>query len=256
MQSSDLLEAIWRGDIACAEDSDGGARLGAILDALVPMRRIGLARGGPGAGVQILPEQTELLPALALGDVIEEELAVEAPQGALVMILDQAALRPGAGNAARAGLAGRLVGELLIDAVQRGLFPIEHETEALYLMAQGYDALAHSPEMARLGLMPAPFRIGLATALASLWTGAVVRGSEPDALLCGPQFLNSPRLRDYLCALDASFVPPAAGCATADLVRFAPEARTHDAWLREIGERVDAVLRHARSAQDETAREG
>ncbi|MCP1169808.1 hypothetical protein NHG85_14935, partial [Limimaricola sp. ASW11-118] len=150
MQSSDLLEAIWRGDIACAEDSDGGARLGAILDALAPMRRIGLARGGHGAGAQILPEQTELLPALALGDVIEEELAMEAPQGALVMILDQAALRPGAGDAARAQLAGRLVGELLIDAVQRGLFPVEHETEALLLMAhhqhQRVDLLWQRPE--------------------------------------------------------------------------------------------------------------
>ena len=45
MQSSNLLEAIWRGDIACAENSDTGVRFGRLLDALMPMPRIGLMRG-------------------------------------------------------------------------------------------------------------------------------------------------------------------------------------------------------------------
>lgn len=255
MQSSNLLEAIWRGDVACAGDSDTGARFGRLLDALVPMRRIGLLRGDR-AGGQILPEQTELLPALALGDVIEEELSVATPHGALVVILDQATMRPGAGDAARSQLAGRLVGELLIDAVQRGAFPAEQETNALYLLAQGYDALARSPELARLGLVPAPFRAGLAAVLASLWTGPVVRGSDPDELICGPLFLDSPRLRDYLVTLDASFEAPASGLATATLVRFDGVARTHDAWLRDVALRVDDLLRLSCKVQGETAGEG
>ena len=255
MQSSNLLEAIWRGDIACAENSDTGVRFGRLLAALMPMPRIGLMRGDR-AGGQILPEQTELMPALALGDVIEEELSLATPQGALVVILDRAAMRPGAGDAARSQLAGRLVGELLIDAVQRGVFPAQQETTALYLLAQSYDALSRSPELARLGLVPAPFRAGLAAVLAGLWTGPVVRGSDPDELICGPLFLDSPRLRAYLETLDASFEAPAAGLATAGLVRFDATGRSHDAWLRAIGRRVDDLLRQSCTAQGETAGEG
>lgn len=252
MQSSDLLEAIWRGDIACAGSSDTEARFGLILDAMLPMRRIGLQRGDRPAG-QILPEQTELMPALALGDVIEEELELAAPHGALVVILDRATLRPGAGDAARSQLAGRLVGELLVDAVQRGVFAVDQETDALYLMAQAYDALARTPRMRRLGLVPASFRAGLVTVLASLWTGATVRGSDADTLLNGPLFLSCPRLRAYLGALDACFTAPGVGLAGAELVTFADAGRGHDDWLREIGGRLDAILRDISTVQGATA---
>ncbi len=252
MQSSDLLEAIWRGDIACAGDSDTEARFGLILDAMLPMRRVALQRGD-GLGGQVMSEQAELMPALALGDVIEEELELVAPYGALVVILDRAALRPGAGDAARSQLAGRLVGELLVDAVQRGVFPVEQETDALYLLAQAYDAFAASPRMQRLGLVAAPFRAGRAAVLASCWTGGAVRGSEPDMLLGGPLFLASPRLRDYLGALDASFSAPAIELAVPDLIGFAHGARSHDDWLRAIGTRIGAVLGRTTAAQGQAA---
>ncbi|EYD71963.1 hypothetical protein [Limimaricola hongkongensis] len=255
MQSSDLLEAIWRGDIACAGSSDTEARFGLILDAMLPMRRIALQRGDRRGG-QVLPEQTELLPALALGDVIEEELELAAPHGALVVILDRAALRPGAGDAARSQLVGRLVGELLVDTVQRGVFATDRETDALYLMAQAYDALARTPRLRRLGLVAASFRAGLASVLASLWTGAAVPGSEADRLLNGPLFLSCERLRAYLATLDACFTAPSAGLAGAGLVGFAEAGRGHDGWLRDIGGRLDAILRDSSTAQGETADRG
>lgn len=254
MQSSELLEAIWRGDVACAGDGEAAEGFGQLLDALMPMRRVALARGDRG-GVQLLPEHAELLPALPLGCVIEEEIDVAAPYGALVLIFDRAALRPGAGAAARSNLAGHLVGELLVDAVQRGVFPVEQETDALYLLALAYDDLAQSPRLRGLGLDPAPFRAGLAAVLASIWTGPMVRGSEPDMLLGGPMFLRCPRLRAYLRMLDASFTAPVPGRATAALVGFEAEARGHDDWLRAIGARMGAFL-CACAAEGQTASEG
>jgi hypothetical protein len=242
MQSSDLLEAIWRGDVACAGDTDAATGFGRILDRIMPMRRVELQRGDRTGG-QVLPEQTELMPALALGDVIEEELERVAPYGALVVILDRAALRPGAGEAARSRLAGRLAGELLIDAVQRGAFPVEHETDALYLLALSYDALAHSETMHRMGLIAAPFRAGLAEVLADYWIGASVPGSDAARLLGGSIFLGNPRLRDYLAAMDASFTAPSVTLADAALIDFEGRVRGHDDWLRAIGARVAQRLR-------------
>lgn len=255
MQSSDLLEAIWRGDVARAGAGDTEARFAGLLDRLMPMRRIGLQRGDRPGG-QVLPEDTELMPALPLGDVIEEELLLAAPRGALVVILDGAVLRPGAGDAARSQMAGRLVGELLIDAVQRGVFPAEQETDALYLLALSYDALARDAAMHRRGLVAAPFRAGLSMVLASFWTGRAVRGSEPDLLLNGPLFLSGPRLRDYLTRLDASFTAPDPALAEAALVSFEDGQRNHGDWLHQIADRVGRLRDRVPTAQDAPASKG
>ncbi|WP_090114848.1 hypothetical protein [Limimaricola pyoseonensis] len=216
-------------------------RFARLLDALLPMRRVDLVRSGPGYA-RAMPERTELMPALSLGDVIEEELALATPFGALVAIAEARALRDTAGDAARSEMLGRMVAEALIGTAGQGLFPIDRETDALYLLALSYDALAQEPAMAALGLVAAPFRAGLGAVLASYWIGPAVPGSAANRLLSGPRGLCSPQLRAYLADLDGSFTAPDPALADPALVRLEGARRDHAAWLRELEARVSVRL--------------
>ncbi len=79
-----LLEGIWSGSITARPASDPGPISRAVAE-IVKIPTISLTGTTRLAGLRMLPESTELLPGLSLGDVLAEELGLDVPYGAIVI---------------------------------------------------------------------------------------------------------------------------------------------------------------------------
>ncbi|RVV96855.1 hypothetical protein EKE94_16035 [Mesobaculum littorinae] len=172
------------------------------MQALVPAETLFLtATAGIGAPV-VLSDEAELMPALSLGDVLAEEMDLDVSYGTLVVI-EPAGIDPHA----RAGSRhlGRILAEILLCVMRRGVFPLERETDALYLMACGFGRLSDTPRLSALGVRPAEFHDGLARGLGRYWSGAEATGVCETGLFSGPEALTSPETRAFLRALDPGF---------------------------------------------------
>ena len=85
MRNRTLLERIWDGSISVLSEPGTSATARLIKD-LVPIKIVCLISSRPQVGPHLLPELTELLPGVTLGDVLVEELGIEVSYGALVLI--------------------------------------------------------------------------------------------------------------------------------------------------------------------------
>ncbi|GHD99224.1 hypothetical protein U879_09575 [Defluviimonas sp. 20V17] len=93
MKVNILLEQIWSGAVTVWRDGEQGEIARGVC-ALLPVETICLANAEPHRAPRILPEATELLPGLSLGDVLAEELGLTVPFGAVV-IFEEVAQAPG-----------------------------------------------------------------------------------------------------------------------------------------------------------------
>lgn len=84
MKVNILLEQIWSGAVTVWRDGEKG-EIARGISALLPVETICLANAGPHRAPRVLPEATELLPGLSLGDVLAEELGLTVPFGAVVV---------------------------------------------------------------------------------------------------------------------------------------------------------------------------
>ncbi|WP_102223643.1 hypothetical protein [Acidimangrovimonas sediminis] len=79
-----LLEQIWNGSVSAWPTGEKGDIARGIA-ALLPVQTVCVDNAAPHGVPRVLPEATELLPGLTLGDVLAEELGIEVPFGALVV---------------------------------------------------------------------------------------------------------------------------------------------------------------------------
>ncbi|SFP65972.1 hypothetical protein [Tranquillimonas alkanivorans] len=244
MRDSELLQAIWRGELWPAQ-GDGARQAGRLMRALLPVRTIRLAAGRGVDRALILLDETELMPALPLGDVLAEELDLDVPYGSLVVVEEADLLTAPVDRDDLSYHLGALVGEVLTMIVRRGLFPLESESDALYVMACSYHRMAAGSGLQLLGLVPNPFRAGLAASLGAYWTGARSSRTEMSGLFLTPDFLGCPKLRGFLSASDAGFSAPDPARVPADLMLFPGGTRTFPEWLGL----VEAAVRAECAAQ-------
>lgn len=233
MQGTELLHLIWQGAVAPAKIS-GSTRLERFLAALMPVKFIHLEVEERMFRTRVLLDEIEMMPALSLGDVLVEELDIDVPTGALVVITPASALRWGIGDSELSYQAGVVVGEALIEVAQRGLFPLNRETDALFLMACSYHWMADSAEFRRLGLVTDRFRAGLAAAVGTHWSTLRTGRTEPEAVFLTPDALVGPAVSRYLCALDKGFSALDPTRAKATLMLFAGGGLEYDTWVRRI----------------------
>ncbi len=113
MLKTKLLQGIWDGTISILPDGAKGP-LAEALTRIVSVPTVSLASRGPLGGVRLLPESTELLAGVSLGDVLVEELGIEVPYGAIVVIEEAGADRAGGIDPARLRL---LIERALLDVV-------------------------------------------------------------------------------------------------------------------------------------------
>ena len=233
-----ILEMIWQQAVQPMTAPES-ARLKPLLDALLPMPVVALKTGVGDARVLVLPDETELMPALPLGDVIAEEMALDVPYGALVVTCDAEAVSLPLDYAALSFDLGNALGQTLLCVLRRGVFPLEHENEALYTMACAYDRMAQSAAMQALGLIGWEFSRGLALALGGYWSGSQPR----PGLFLGAGCLANPELRHYLTLLDAGFTAPHYSRIPADMLVFQHRSASFSEWLDLVRGAVSRVLK-------------
>ncbi|TGD61878.1 hypothetical protein EYC08_17570 [Tabrizicola sp. WMC-M-20] len=177
----------------------------------------------------VLLDSTELMPGVAAGDVVAEELGIEVPYGSVIVIdnIINHAIRVGPGAS---GNFGHVIGEMLLRLMAGGEFPLGAETNALYRMACACQKFFDDASHTGLGLDMRFFRTGLATALGAYWAGtgpAARYFTRPDAL-------GSANVLAYLHDLDASFRVPEPASVPATLLVQTDQVGTYGESTRRI----------------------
>lgn len=202
-----ILEQIWQGAIRPAGAAES-KRVRRIFQAMVPTKTLFLQGPVGAARANVYQDDMELMPELALGDVLVEELSVEVPYGSLVVVCDDDCLTAPIDLEMLSFDIGVAVAKVLLGVVRNGVFPLERENEALYIMACAYDRMARSIGMQHLGLVPDEFAKGLTGTLGAYWSGAMQARTDRTRLFLGANCLASAELRSYLLKLDPAFAAP------------------------------------------------
>jgi len=246
MRTEHVLRSIWQGDV---RPGDGAAARGfarAFQD-IVQVRTLPLHIAGTETPV-VMAEDSELMPALPLGDVLAEELELEVPYGTLVVLLPETGpCAPGRTGLSRA--LGMAVAEALLLAVVQGGLPVERQTDALYICAHAAARLTATAALHRRGVDRPAFGLGLAAGLSGFWRGGPLQG-DAGALFARPDFLWSSDLAAHLQRLDPAFTCPDPTTIPADLLRVSEGPTGLPLWIS----RVEGTLRHVLGAPSVPAR--
>lgn len=188
-----------------------------------------------------------MMPALPLGDVLVEELGVDVPYGALIVLRDAGSPGPVSYD------AGLVLGEILLMVLRSGTIPMVRETDALFAMAASYDQIVEASGFRHVGLDATEFRLGLAASLGAYWSGARRAGADTCGLFDRPDFLRRAELLNYLRALDACFTLAGAETVPARLMLAQGGTRGFETWTGEVAATVAAQIGiPARNIQENT----
>lgn len=230
-----VLEDIWTGRIRGARGQDA-ASLSRQLRALLPVHHVLLNAEASVDRIAVLQDDAEMMPALPLGDVLVEELGVDVPYGALIILRDAGSPGPVSYD------AGLVLGEILLTVLRSGLVPMARETDALYAMAASYDQIVEASGFRHTGMDTVEFRLGLAASLGAYWSGARRAGADTCGLFDRPDFLRRPELLRYLRALDASFTIKGVDEVPARLMLAQGGTRGFDAWTGDVAGMITALI--------------
>ena len=229
------MEDVWTGRIRAARGSDA-ISLSRQLRALVPVHHVLLTADGSVDRVAVLQDDAEMMPALPLGDVVVEELGVDVPYGALIVMRDAGTPGPVSYD------AGLVLGDILLMVLRSGTIPMARETDALFAMAASYDQIVEASGFRHTGLDAAEFRLGLAASLGAYWSGARRAGADTCGLFDRPDFLRRSELLNYLRALDACFTLKGVEEVPARLMLAQGGTRGFDAWTTDVAQLVSAQI--------------
>ena len=245
MIQDSVLGLIWQGAIQPARGTSD-ARFARMLRALIPVHAVLLTATQGIDRVALLLDETEVLPSLPLGDVLVEELGLDVPYGALIVLRepDLAGLAPDDGELSYD--LGLVSGEVLLAVLRSGLFPMVRETDALYLMACGLDRLVDASGYRHLGIGAPRFRQGLAGALGAYWSGARSRCADESGLFEREDFLRRPELLTYLSSLDGNFLGRRPTMVPIGLMHAPGGVRSFDEWLVALDRSIRPFMGESR----------
>lgn len=229
------MEDVWTGRIRAARGSDATS-LSRQLRALVPVHHVLLTAEGSVDRVAVMHDDAEMMPATPLGDVLVEELGVDVPYGALIVLRDAGSASPVSYD------AGLIMGEILLNVLRSGTIPMVRETDALFAMAASYDQIVEASGFRHTGLDTDEFRLGLAASLGAYWTGAGCAGADTCGLFDRADFLRRPQLLSYLRALDACFTLTGPQDVPARLMLAQGGTRGFEQWASEVAQTVAAQI--------------
>ena len=86
MERNGLIAQIWGGDLSEGGDLQGSPLAG-LLGSLMDVPVIALASDAEMARPIAVMEETEILDDVSLGDVLSEEMGIEVPYGALILVM-------------------------------------------------------------------------------------------------------------------------------------------------------------------------
>jgi hypothetical protein len=236
MGNRGLLELVWQSVISPSE-GPRAQHIERLLAELLPVRVIGLTACCELGETRVLTDETELEPALALGDVLAEELSLDVPYGTLVVIESARGRGDGEDSGALSERLGEILGEVLLGVIRRGVFPFEQEAHALFAMGSSYHRLAQGGPLLELGLVPERFSAGLAATLAHYWAGAAFLQDGAGAAL-----FESHSLRNYLRQTERGLAGFEPAYPRAALMRFEGGPFGYEKWLAMVKRKVLAEI--------------
>lgn len=248
MRNTILLESIWQGEVAIAKDGVY-AEISRLLELMLPLNTVCLsARSGVNHS-RAVSEEDELLPSVSLGDALTEELSATIPYGSLVVLVKENAIDVSETNVSFE--LGVLIGDLLLDLIGKGAFPLQHESEALLILANSYCRMIVSAEFKAQRLCVKTFTEGLALSLGEYWSDDI-RGKLISCDQSNPETVGGVRTRN--CVRDAEVRAPkrhhAEKCI--DLMRDCHKKYNHNDWakntinvvMKEIHASTERVYNH------------
>ncbi len=236
-----ILELVWQGAVRPMSVTES-SRLRRVFKAMLPMRIVCLAAAAGVSRISVLSDELEVMPALPLGDVIDEELGIDVPYGSLLVLCDEDSVTQPMAYEDLSFDMGTAVGKVLLTVLRRGIFPLERENEALYVMACAFDRMARTSEMQNLGLIPGEFSKALAGTLGAYWAGSQLMPQDRCGMIPDCGYLASPELRQYLMMLDPGFAAPAYGQVPSGLLAFSGGPRSFPEWLEQVRDVVNSLL--------------
>jgi hypothetical protein len=234
---SDVLSVIWSGECRVIVDKEADV-FKALLSELFPGKTIFIGVNDDDIPERVLLDDTEVLPFLSLGDVVAEELNVSVPYGTALVFVPLSGLLPTAGAARLGGVIGHVYGQIIIEALHRGGFPMEREMGLL--MGLAHSSVSAVERLAAGGrpICRAAFERALAATLYSALSGdGAPSGREAtleelkrrfgtsavDGLASPPMDQEPLNFEDWL----ATLVPPSdEGLVAEDNARAVQQLRT------------------------------
>ncbi|MBE9637124.1 hypothetical protein IQ782_09760 [Salipiger pacificus] len=205
------------------------------LTAILPVQAETLMARGDCRHPLVMADELELAPALPLGDVLVEELPLDLPYGTMVVMLPVSGV-------SFSQLLGETVAEALLLAQSLGGVPMEHETDALYIMAHA--AMRRAAALGREGheVEPQGFCRGLGRSLSRHWL-AERRPLLPDPMLFSrSDFLWQRQLAVYLADLDPGFSSPDPLLVPEDLLSVSDTPLRLSDWVSRTETMLRAVM--------------
>lgn len=197
IKTSTLLQAIWTGEAKAVPPTAKPALID-TLETLFKIQTVVIeVPAGPLCG-QVLQETTELMPDLPVADVLDEELDIHVPDGAVIVCLSRRVLGATRSVKDQAQALGNVCAQIVVDTVQLSAIPFANERQEMRQLAQMVLSVALHLEVTTGTIETALFRSALARGLAYC--------------LEGPSAANEP-----LAELEARYLPD-------PLVSPAPEA--------------------------------
>lgn len=117
MVRKDLLQQIWGGDLTEAAQSETTPLTG-ILSSLTKLPVVTLTSAHEAAQPFAMMEDTDILEGVSLGDVLSEELGIDVPFGAIVLVQPQSFEHGFDGSAQK---LGEILGAILLEMSQGSL---------------------------------------------------------------------------------------------------------------------------------------
>lgn len=169
-----LLHAIWTGEVAPVPSHQKHA-LFDLLEVLFKARMVLIeVPEGPLCG-KVLQETAELMPDLPLGDILEEELDLSVPVGAIVVCLSARALGAAAELPALSKALGTISAQVIVDAVHLADAPVADERKEMQRLADMLMSVVRSLAEAHVAVETTPFKAALARGFAATLEGRAAR---------------------------------------------------------------------------------
>jgi hypothetical protein len=131
---NDVLSVLWSGGACAVGDSEAGA-FTQLLRALSPVRAMLVATEGGALEERVLLDDMEIMPSLSIGDIMAEELNLQVPYGTVIAFVPSEAMQDCTPPSVRGESLGKILGQIILEAVNRGSFPMEAEIGMIFRLA-------------------------------------------------------------------------------------------------------------------------
>jgi hypothetical protein len=178
---NDVLSVLWSGKSKIVA-GDETIVFSALLLELFPGKTILVGVEDGAIPERVLLDDTEVMPSLSLGDVVAEELNITVPYGTVIVFAPSSVFLPTASAAQLGNAIGHAYGQIIIEALHRGGFPMEREMALLMGLARSSVSAVERLVAVGQSISRAAFEQALVATLYSALSGGGPTGDQAATL--------------------------------------------------------------------------